>query len=301
MLSRTPRTGLALVTVGFLLAPGLDVISKWLVQTHSPAMVGLMRFTAQAALLVPLVTLFGQWGRPRAGHLAGGVLLGVALATFNSALAVMPVANAIAIFFVEPFILTILSALILKERIGWRRIAAVGVGLLGAIVVIRPNWAEYGPAAGWPLATALCFACYMLVTRVMSMGGRLLALQFWTSLFAVGFLALLVAWGGGAGGWAGGGGIAMLAPSLPRGTEYALVAGLGVMGIVAHQMLAHGLSRAEASLVAPMQYLEIVSATALGWLVFGNFPDPLTWAGTAIIIGAGLYVFHRERRLAEVA
>ena len=289
-LPRTPGTGLALVTVGFLFAPGLDVISKWLTQAHSPGMVALMRFAAQLVLLLPLVTAFGQWSRPRAGHALGGALLGMALVAFNSALQVMPVANAVAIFFVEPFLLTLLSALVLRERIGWRRIGAVAVGLIGALIIIRPNWAEYGPAAAWPLATATCFACYMLVTRVMSLSGRLFALQFWTSLFAALWIGGLIAWGDGAG-------VATLAASLPRGIEFALAAGLGLIGIAAHQMLAQGLARTEASLVAPMQYLEIVSATALGWLVFGNFPDGPTWAGTAVIIGAGLYVFHRERRL----
>lgn len=293
-LPRTPGTGLALVTAGFLIAPGLDVISKWLTQAHSPGAVALMRFSAQVLVLLPLVVLFRQWGAPRAGHILGGALLGTALVTFNSALQVMPVANAIAIFFVEPFLLTTLSALVLKERIGPRRIGAVAVGLAGALVVIRPNWAAYGAAAAWPLATALCFACYMLVTRVMSMGGRLLGLQLWTSLFAALWIAALILLGAILSG--SGPGVASLAAALPRGTELLLVAGLGLIGVAGHQLLAHGLARAEASLVAPMQYLEIVSATALGWLVFGNFPDRLTWAGTAIIVGAGLYVLHRERR-----
>ena len=294
MLPHTPGAGLALVTTAFIFAPAIDVIAKWLVQSHAPAMVGLMRFSAQAVILLPLVGLFGEWGRPRAGHLVGGILLGTALATMNAALQVMPVANALAIFFVEPFVLTILSALILKERIGWRRLVAVAVGLAGAVIVIRPNWTEYGPAAAWPLATAVTFASYMLVTRVMSMGGRILALQFWTASFAAAFLALLVGWGSLAGAQ-------ILTFSFPVGFDWTLIAAMGLIGVAAHQMLAHGLARAEASQVAPLQYLEIVSATALGWLVFGNFPDLLTWAGTAIIISAGLYVFHRERRVAEIS
>lgn len=93
----------------------------------------------------------------------------------------------------------------------------------------------------------------------------------------------------------------MLTFSFPVGFDWTLIAAMGLIGVAAHQMLAHGLARAEASQVAPLQYLEIVSATALGWLVFGNFPDLLTWAGTAIIISAGLYVFHRERRVAEIS
>jgi drug/metabolite transporter (DMT)-like permease len=292
-LPQTPGAGLALVAAGFLVAPGMDAISKWLTQAHSPGAVALMRFLAQLVLLVPLVALFRQWSLPRAGHVLGGALLGMALVTFNSALQVMPVANAIAIFFVEPFILTILSALILKERIGWRRITAVVVGLTGALIVVRPNWAAYGPAAVWPLATAVCFACYILVTRVMSLGGQLLGLQLWTSFFAALWIGALVAWGDGAG-------VPALGASLPDAFDLLLAAGLGLIGVASHQMLAQGLARAEASLVAPMQYLEIVSATALGWLVFGNFPDRPTWLGTAIIVGAGVYVFHRERRLTEV-
>ncbi len=288
-LPRTPGTGLALVAVGFLIAPGLDVISKWLTQTHSPGEVALMRFVAQVVMVLPLVAAFGHWGRPRAGHALGGVLIGTALVTFNSALQVMPVANAIAIFFVEPFVLTLLSALVLHERIGWRRVGAVAVGLVGALIILRPNWAEYGPAAAWPLATAFLFACYMLVTRVMSLGGRILALQLWTSVFAALWIGALIAWGDAAG-------VPTLAATLPRAIDLVLAAGLGAIGIAAHQLLAQGLARAEASLIAPMQYLEIVSATALGWLVFGNLPDGPTWAGTVIIVGAGLYVFHRERR-----
>ncbi len=161
--------------------------------------------------------------------------------------------------------------------------------MVGALIIIRPNWAAYGPAAAWPLATALLFACYMLVTRVMSLGGRTLVLQFWTSAFAALWIGALIAWGDAAQ-------VPTLAATLPRPVDLVLAAGLGLIGIAAHQLLAQGLARAEASLVAPMQYLEIVSATALGWLVFGNFPDRLTWAGTAVIVAAGLYVFHRERR-----
>ncbi len=134
----------------------------------------------------------------------------------------------------------------------------------------------------------------MLVTRVLSTGGRLLGMQLWTSAFATLWIGGLIAWGSVHGDGAG---PAMLAASLPRAEDVLLVAGLGVLGVAGHQLLAHGLARAEASLVAPMQYLEIVSATALGWLVFGNLPDAPTWAGTAVIVGAGLYVFHRERRV----
>lgn len=284
----TPQTGLALVTVGFLIAPGLDVFAKLLTANHAPGMVGVMRFASSAAILLPLMLIAGQWSRPRLAHLLAGLFLGLALMTINAALKVMPIANALAIFFVEPLVLTLLSALILKEKIGWRRISAVAIGLVGAMIVLRPNLAAYGPSAAWPLATAFFFACYMILTRVMTLSGKLLAMQFWVSLSAVGVLGTLVlihppSVSG------------LLAASLPGPSELWLLPAMGILGVIGHQILAHGLKRAEASLIAPMQYLEIVSAVLFGWWIFNDFPDMMTWVGTAIIIASGIFVLHRER------
>ena len=282
-----PASGLALVGAAMLIAPGMDALAKLLTQDHSPGAVALFRFAAQTALLIPLLSFVG-WERPRPAHLLAGTFLALALLMINAAFREMPIANALAIFFVEPLLLTVLSALILGERIGWRRIAAVVVGLLGALIVIRPNHAVYGSAALYPLATAFLFAGYLLTLKVLTRRGRLLGLQFWTGLSALGVLLGL--------------GLSGVMPdftalSAPRREDLALILALGAISVLAHQLVAHGLARMQASLVAPMQYLEIVSATLLGWWIFGDFPDMLTWAGTAIIIAAGLYVFHRERRV----
>lgn len=284
----TPATGLVLVTLAMLIAPVMDALSKLLTDDHTPGMVALVRFAAQSVLLLPLIVVLRTWERPRAGHLLAGVFLAMALLSINAAFREMPLANALAIFFVEPLVLTVMSVVVLGERIGWRRVAAVVAGLIGALVVIRPNAAAYGWAALYPLATAFFFAAYLLTTKVLTRGGRLLALQFWTGLTATAVLA-----GAGLSGVAA----SFTALSWPGGGDWALIVALGAISILAHQLVAHGLARMDASLVAPMQYLEIVSATLLGWFVFREFPDPLTWAGTAIIIGAGLYVFHRERRV----
>ena len=288
-LAHTPQTGLTLITIAFLIAPGLDVFAKLLTETLSPGMVGFGRFAMQSLMLVPLVWLAGEWTRPRPGHWAAGALLAIALLFFNSALQVMPIANAIAIFFVEPLILTVLSALILKERIGWRRILAVVAGLIGALIVIRPNWAAYGPSAALPLGTAFAFACYVLITKVMVSSGRPLALQFWTGVSAT--LVLGGALSAGAVFQ-----IPVVIPDLPGQQEMIWFVCMGLTALVAHQMIVHALARVDASVLAPMQYLEIFSATLFGWWIFGDFPDELTWLGTGIIIASGIYVFHRERR-----
>ena len=291
-LAPSRQTGLIIVTVTFLFAPAMDILAKLLTSYHSPGQIVLGRFLVQSALLVPLVMATRQWGRPRLGHLLAGASLAAALLCLNAALTVMPVANAIAIFFVEPLILTVLSAIFLSETIGWRRISAVIVGLIGAMIVIRPNWAAFGPTAALPLGTALFFAIYVMINRVMTMGGRRLVLQFWTGLASALVIGVACLWGETAG-------IGTLALSAP-GLEAAwLFLAMGVFAVITHQMILVSLSMIPASLLAPMQYIEIVSAVLLGWWVFADFPDALTWAGTAIIIASGVYVFHRERKVQE--
>lgn len=286
----TPRAGLTIMMLAMLIAPGMDVFAKLLTQTTSASQVTLGRFLVQTALLLPLVTAFGQWSHPRAGHALAGLFLAIALVAINAAFSVMPIVNAIAIFFVEPLVLTVLSVLILAERIGWRRLAAVVIGLIGALVVIRPNWATYGPTAVLPLLAALSFAAYMLVTKVMAPGRNKLALQFWSGSFALIFLTVFSVIGDRAG-------VEFARLRFPDRDEIWLYIAMGGLAVLTHQMIVHALARTDASLAAPMQYLEIVSGTLFGWWIFSDFPDPLTWIGAAIIIGAGLYVFRRERQI----
>lgn len=284
----TPRAGMIIMALAMLFAPGMDVFAKLLTETASAGQVTLGRFLVQTVLLVPLVWMAGQWSWPRPGHALAGAFLAVALVAINAAFTVMPIVNAIAIFFVEPLVLTVLSVVILGERIGWRRVMAVIVGLIGALIVIRPNWAAYGPTAVLPLITAFSFASYMLVTKVMATGPNKFALQFWSGAFALAFLTAFTVVGDRAG-------LAIATLEMPALGSLWLYLAMGALAVMTHQMIVHALARADASLAAPMQYLEIVSATLFGWWVFSDFPDPLTWTGAAIIIGAGLYVFRREQ------
>ncbi len=288
----TPQAGVALMAGAMLFAPFMDMFAKLLTETMSPGAIGLGRFLAQSLILLPFVLAMGQWRRPSWLHLLAGCFLGAALLSITAALKHMPIPNALAIFFVEPLILTLMSAAILGEKLGWRRLAAVTVGLIGALIVIRPNWAAFGPAAVYPLITAVCFAGYLLITRVMTQQGGRVALQFWIGVFAMGALAVVTLIGDHFGAPA-------LVLSWPGQWEFLLLACMGLLAAVSHQLIANAFARAEAGALAPLQYLEIFSAVLIGWFVFADFPDRLTWAGTAIIIGAGIYVFYRERQLAR--
>ncbi|MEM0924092.1 MAG: DMT family transporter, partial [Pseudomonadota bacterium] len=164
-------------------------------------------------------------------------------------------------------------------------------GLVGAMIVLRPNLAAYGWEAALPLVTAVSFACYMLILRVMSPGGGRIGTQFWIGATAAALLGLALLTGSAAG-------LESLTLTWPPVEALACMVAAGALACIVHQMIAQALARAEAGLLAPLQYLEIVGATVIGWAVFGDFPDRLTWLGTLIIIASGVYVFRRERRLA---
>ena len=219
-----------------------------------------------------------------------GVLMGIATVAFITALSYMPVADAIAIFFVEPLILTLLSAWVLREQVGWRRIAACLVGFAGALIVVRPSFEELGWVAALPLVTACTFAVYLLLTRKLAQGEDPIAMQAWAGLFGMLFLAVVLVAGEGSGS-------AVFDPIWPDARGWALMLGVGVMATISHVFLVFAFRFAPASTLAPLQYLEIVAATTFGYLVFGDFPDALKWLGIAIIVGSGLFVFWRERRV----
>jgi len=292
--NRNRITGMALMALAMLMVPGLDAIAKLLMERLPPLQVTLGRFLMQTLVLLPVFLLGRRNKSLQLGHVAAGVFLGCALLTFNFALQVMPIANALAIFFVEPLILTLLAAVVLHESLGKRRLVAIGLGLCGALVILRPNISAYGSTALFPLATAFLFACYMMVTRRMSQSGDLLTLQFWTGFFAA--VALLI----------GLGTKIYFYPDTqnhvqPNIREIGLFVLLGVLAGLGHQLIIRSLSYIEAGHAAPLQYLEIVSAVILGWVIFADFPDVLTWVGTLLIVGAGLYIARDELRRGQGA
>lgn len=304
--------GVALMASGALVIPGIDAIAKTL-GSGDPAMpavqIAFFRFLAQMALLAPLAVALGGWAalHSRRPLLMGlrGLLIAAASIFFFAALRVMPMAETVAIFFVEPLLLTMLSAVFLRERVGWRRVAAILVGLLGAVLIVRPSFAEVGPAALLPLGAAFCFALYLLLTKLMS-DENPLTLQVWSSISALGALGAVLLLGasltaaGAAPDWA-----SALAPIAPTLEQWALLGLLGLVATGSHFLIVIAFRHAPASTLAPFQYLEIVSATLLGWWIFGDFPDPATgaglatWAGVVLIVGSGLFVFARERRAAR--
>ena len=284
-----------LLMIGFcVLAPLQDSFAKLIGGAVAVGLVAATRFLFQAGLLLPVAMAFGWLHRPGRReiglHLLRGALLLVATAFFFTALRFMPIADAIAIFFVEPFILTLLGGLLLGEPIGPRRYIACGVGFAGALLIIQPSFQEVGAVAFLPLVTALCFAFYMILTRQMATRMHPITLQVYTGLAALALAAPLL--------WVfKGSGFDPLDASWPAPDMLRLLVALGVVATLSHVCLSFALSLAPASLLAPLQYLEIVSATVLGFYIFGDLPDGLSVAGIVLIVASGLFVFLRERHL----
>lgn len=276
---------------GVLIIPGIDAIAKHLSTSLAPGQIAACRFLFQLIFLLPIILFTG--GRLASGYpvlnACRGALIGVATLFFFWSLKYLPLADAIAIFFVEPLILTLISALFLGDRVGWRRLAAIGIGFIGALFVIRPSFHMIGLPALLPLAAACCFAVYLALTRTVAQHDNVLTMQLWAAIF--GGLTLAVALLIGEVKT-----LAVIDPLWPSVHEWLMLALLGLIGTSGHLLIVGAFRRASPSILAPFQYLEILGATLFGVIIFNDFPSMITWLGIAMIVAAGLYVFHRERR-----
>lgn len=289
--------GVALMLAFCALAPVIDLSAKLAAGTGLPvAQITAARFAVQAVLMVPIALAMGLALRLPPGTLGLTLLRAVFLIgstySFVAAVAVMPIADALAIAFVEPFLLLLAGWALFSERVGPRRIAACAVGFAGAMLVIRPSFAAFGPVALWPLATAAFFAAYMLVTRALSARVHVVAMQAHTALAGSLICLPILAIGAAID-------LPLFAPVAPTGLGWLWLLGVGIAATISHMAITLALRFAPSATLAPLHYLEILGAVALGWAVFGDFPAPLTWAGIAVISASGLYIIHRERLLAR--
>jgi drug/metabolite transporter (DMT)-like permease len=285
--------------IGFCaIAPLIDVCAKLASQHVTITQVTFLRLIVQTLLMAPVVLAMRQslrLTRSQLGLLAlrALMLIGSTYA-FVGAVQVMPIADALAIAFVEPFILLALGFLLFGDQVGPRRIGAAVIGFLGALMVIQPNFERFGAVALYPVATAVFFALYMLLTRRISREVAPEAMQFHTAALGTAILVPVLAWGA----WAE---VPLLALTNPAPEVWLQLFGVGLAATVSHLSITYALRFAPSATLAPLHYLEIVNAVFFGWLFFGDWPNLLSWAGIAVIVGSGLYIIARERRLAREA
>jgi drug/metabolite transporter (DMT)-like permease len=285
--------GIALMLAFCVLAPLLDVAAKLAAEGGVPVgQITTARFIVQGALMLPVVLIMRlSWVvSPRIAIMVTLRAIWLILSTYSfvSGIAVMPLADALAIAFIEPFILLILGAYILGDHVGPRRIGACVVGFCGALLVIQPSIAIFGWVALWPLGTAFFFAFYMLTTRAISAHIHPVTMQMHTSLAGAAICIPLL--------WAfNGSGIPDLDAVMPQGILWLWLIGVGFWAAVSHICMTYALKFAPSATIAPLHYFEIVIAVALGYAIFSDFPNTMTWAGIAVIVASGLYLIHRER------
>ena len=287
--------GVGLMIAFCVVAPLLDVASKLAADKIPVAQITTSRFVLQAVLMAPMIGLLGhRFTLPRGliwPMTLRAVLLIASTYCFVAAISVMPIADALAIVFVEPFILLVLGKWLLKEQIGPRRLGAAVVGFVGVVLVIQPSFAAFGAYALFPLATAVGFAGYMLSTRSISRHIHPVPMQFHTALIGSVLCLPVMIWGQFEA-------VTGLDPVWPQGIYWLWLFGVGVFATISHLLMTYALRFAPSTALAPLHYLEIVSAVLFGYLVFADFPNKMTLCGMFIIVGCGLYIFLREQKIA---
>jgi S-adenosylmethionine uptake transporter len=281
-----------LMLLGMLILPGIDAIAKYLSGSVSSGQVAQSRFLFQVFFMFPLLlgTRGPWWNSLLWLHAARGCLIAIATTLFFTGLAYLPLADAIAIFFIEPLLVTLLSAVFLGEHVGWRRLSAIAMGFVGAMIVIRPTFVDVGWAVLYPISTAFCFSFYILLTRKLVATEDPIRLQFFAGAFGLIVMSLALAAGTHSA-------IPELTASWPERSEWLWLAALGLIATSGHLLVVYAFRLASVGVLAPFQYVEIIGATLLGFIFFNDFPDPVTWIGISIIVGSGIYIFHRESRL----
>ncbi|WP_455873172.1 DMT family transporter [Rhizobium yanglingense] len=290
-----PLQGMVIMAGAMVVLPAMDAIAKYMAtfEAMSPGQVTFYRFFFQVACTLPILLAVFRWKALSAKrpwmNLLRGALHGAASLLFFVAVKYMPLADVFAIYFVEPFMLTALSALFLGDKVGWRRWAAIVVGFAGAMIVIQPSYEIFGMKALLPVLCAFLFSLYLFLNRAIGEADSPLTMQTLAGIGGMLFMGAALL-----------GGNALSMPdfemSLPASVlGLVLLLVLGTISGYAHMLIVRAFRLAPLSLLAPFQYFEIISATVLGYALFNDFPNFSKWIGIFIIVASGLFIIWRER------
>ena len=235
-------------------------------------------------------------------HLLRGFCVVFANITFFLGLAALPLAEGVAIFFISPLLITIFSVVFLKEIVGPRRWAAVTLGLIGVLVILRPGSATFQTASLLPLSAAFGYATLHMLTRYIGKTESAASMSFYIQLtfLAVCLILGLIIGDGKFAGWND--------PSLeflfrawswPSSDHYSILILIGTTSAFGGFFISQAYRISEAAVVAPFEYIALPIAIFWGVIVFGEFPDKTTFIGIALILGSGLYIIWRETILKD--
>jgi drug/metabolite transporter (DMT)-like permease len=278
-----PFRGIALILASTVFLGASDVTAKYLSATLPSIEIAWTRFLVFALIMSPAMLsgsrLYAlQTRRPGLQVMRGVALLASSL-FFISGLRFLPIAEASATGFVSPLFVTALSIVFLGESVGVRRWIATAVGLIGVLIILRPGSSAFHPAAFFPIVSALAWAGTLIMTRMMSGREHAATTMTYSAIVGVCILSALVP-------------LVWVAPSW-----HDILFGIfiGVASTAGQWIVVLAFRYADASVLAPFSYTQLLWVSILGFIIFGELPDIWTVTGAAFIVGSGLYTAHRER------
>lgn len=276
--------GILLCVATMLVFATQDGLTKYLTTVIAVPQILLVRYLFFVALAVWLNRRFGIIGALRSNcpwlQIIRSLVLVTEIAIFAMAVRFLPLADTHAIVASTPLIVTVLSIPMLGESVGMRRWAAVAVGFVGVLVILRPGYTVFQPSSALALLAAAMFAVYIVLTRMVSRYDRAETTVLYTAL--VGALVMCV--------------IGPFYWTPPSTTTWWLLVAIACTGAGGHFLFIKALEAAPASVLQPFNYTVLVWATIIGFIFFGDLPDGATMIGAAIIVASGLYTFYRERQ-----
>ncbi len=278
-----PFKGIALILASTTFLGVSDITAKYLSATLPSIEIAWIRFLVFAIIMVPAMAPGSPLFAMRTGNLTLQLLRGTALLGsslfFITGLRYLPIAEASATGFVAPLFVTALSIIFLSESVGVRRWIATATGLFGVLIILRPGTSAFHAAAFLPLISALAWASTLIMTRMMSGKEHAITTMTYSSIAGVVILSALVP----------------LVWVAPRWRDVMFGVLIGVASTVGQWIVVLAFRYADASVLAPFSYTQLVWVSFLGFLVFGEVPDAWTVVGAVFIVGSGLYTAHRER------
>ncbi len=275
--------GITVMVIGLFLFAWLDVVSKLLGPLMPVTQILWVRFLAFVPIACLMAWRPGQgiaWRTPQPLLQAfRGLLLVVEMGMFVWAFKTMPLADVQAIAAATPLMVVAMSVPLLGESVGWRRWSAVGVGFLGVLLIVRPGFQTLGLGTIVVLIGAAMFALYQILLRLVGRTDSAGTTAVWSAVMgaiATSFVAPF--------DWV-----------WPTATGWWLLAAAAVLGALGHTIYSRAFVLAPAAVLQPFNYLMLVFAVILGWLIFDHLPDMWTFLGSGLIVASGLYALHRER------
>ncbi|KFG70476.1 DMT family transporter [Microvirga sp. BSC39] len=276
--------GIALMCAALFCFSCLDATAKWVNLSVDPMVTVWARYMSAALLTFMVINPRTQPGALRTRRLPlqllrSFLLLASTLCNFL-ALKYLQLVETQSIIFATPLLVALLAAPILGERIGWQRLTAIAVGFIGILVITRPGLGTMHPAALLSLAGSVAYAFYNIVTRMLASSDSIATTTLYSSVAGIVLVTPVLPWI-----WS--------TPSSPL--VWFLLATTGFYGAFGHWLLVLAHARAPAAILAPFIYSQIVWMLALGYILFGDWPDSWTFVGAGIVIASGLYLLSRER------